>query len=394
MGASTRSPRPRVRTDEAQALAHELHVHQVELETQNEELRRTQVALAAARDRFVDLYDFAPVGYLTLNPQGEVLEANLTAAELLGLPRQQLLGRRFARFVAGADAALWSRHLERTLQSGQRLQFELALRRGAGAEFPGRIDALGVAASGELGPQLRIALSDLSPHKRAESDRRFANNLTEGRESERRRVARELHEDLGQRLSALKMDLAGLRVAAGQPPRPERVGEMIELLDDVMAAVRRISTGLRPMVLDDLGLNAAIDWLARDTARRQGLAIALDLHEPKPPLDERSAVAIYRLAQELLGSIVASARVAGLQIALRQRAGELVLTFTARADAGSDAPALEASAARALGDLTLRMGARWDAQALGGGEGRRFTVRVPLQPDASGERLSLMENPA
>jgi len=76
--------------EEAQALIHELQVHRIELEIQNEELRRTQERLAVAHDRYLDLYDFAPIGYVTVDTDGDILQANLTCERLLGLKRQAL----------------------------------------------------------------------------------------------------------------------------------------------------------------------------------------------------------------------------------------------------------------------------------------------------------------
>ena len=83
---------------DAQNLLEELQIHQIELEMQNEELRHTQLELEAARDRFSDLYDFAPVGYFTISEQGIILEANLTGAELVGTERSALIEQRFSRF--------------------------------------------------------------------------------------------------------------------------------------------------------------------------------------------------------------------------------------------------------------------------------------------------------
>jgi PAS domain-containing protein len=93
-----------------EGVVHELRVHQVELEMQNEELRRAQIALEESRDRFADLYDFAPVGYLTLVPGDLVAAANLTAATLLGVERPKLLRRRLHDFVVPEDQERWDRH--------------------------------------------------------------------------------------------------------------------------------------------------------------------------------------------------------------------------------------------------------------------------------------------
>ncbi|MDO8888122.1 MAG: PAS domain-containing protein, partial [Hydrogenophaga sp.] len=94
-----------------EALEHELHVHQVELVQQNEELQRTQSDLAAAHDRYRDLYDFAPVGYCTLDAQGCISKINLTGAGLLGQPRAALVGKPLARFVSSTDADRWHLYL-------------------------------------------------------------------------------------------------------------------------------------------------------------------------------------------------------------------------------------------------------------------------------------------
>src|SRR5579863_8611523 len=87
----------------ARRALHELRVHQIELEMQNEELRRTQEELEASRARYFDLYDLAPVGYFTLSEQGLILEANLTAAKLLGVPRGTLVKQPLSRFVLRED---------------------------------------------------------------------------------------------------------------------------------------------------------------------------------------------------------------------------------------------------------------------------------------------------
>src|ERR1035441_8559135 len=92
---------------DVQGLAHDLQVHQVELEMQNDELRRTQEAFEAARDRFADLYDFAPLPLLTLSEDGEVLEANLAAASLLALARKHLIHQKFSRFLTAEGLTIF-----------------------------------------------------------------------------------------------------------------------------------------------------------------------------------------------------------------------------------------------------------------------------------------------
>jgi PAS domain-containing protein len=92
----------------SETLLHELRVHQIELEMQNEELRQAHMALEASRDRYLDLYEFAPIGYLTLTAEAQIAKINLTGARLLGMERKQFIPCRFARYVAEPDKALVS----------------------------------------------------------------------------------------------------------------------------------------------------------------------------------------------------------------------------------------------------------------------------------------------
>lgn len=142
-------------------LLHELRVYQIELEMQNEALRKTQTELEASRDRYVDLYDFAPVGYLALTPAGRISKINLTGATLLGVERTKLLSRRFADFVASASRDRWHGMLLQTLRPLQQSADELLLQRGDGSSFPARIDCRQAEADGG-GRELRLTLTDIS----------------------------------------------------------------------------------------------------------------------------------------------------------------------------------------------------------------------------------------
>ncbi|OQX05220.1 MAG: hypothetical protein BWK76_27775 [Desulfobulbaceae bacterium A2] len=150
-------------------LLHELQVHQIELEMQNEELRRAQLALEESRDRYLDLYEFAPVGYLSLDRAGLIVGGNLTAAALLGVERAKLLQKRFDRFVEEEDRDLWRRHLL-ALWGGtghESLTAELRLRRGDGSSSTAQLYSFVPAIAGE-NASVRIAISDVSRRRQAE----------------------------------------------------------------------------------------------------------------------------------------------------------------------------------------------------------------------------------
>jgi PAS domain-containing protein len=110
---------------EAARLRHELRVYQIELEMQNDDLRQIQARLEESRSRYADLYDFAPVGYLTLDKWGQIVEANLTAADILGVERHHLLGRNFWRFLAEADRRAFSRMMANSSNLSKQGEFQV-----------------------------------------------------------------------------------------------------------------------------------------------------------------------------------------------------------------------------------------------------------------------------
>lgn len=180
--------------EKIQKLVHELQVHQIELEMQNEELRQAQAELGESLDRFNDLYDFAPVGYLTLDPEGTVLEANLRLATMLGVERQKLIGRKFTRFVARNEQDTLYLHRRATLEGTVRQSCDLVLHRPDGTTFAARLECIGIRNTGAPAHSCRCAILDITERKRAEDalahshaelERRVAERTAELRESER-----------------------------------------------------------------------------------------------------------------------------------------------------------------------------------------------------------------
>jgi len=150
---------------------HELRVHQIELEMQNEELSRTQAILDTARARYYDLYDLAPVGYFSLNNKGLILEANLTFATLLGVDRGTLLKQPFSRYICREDQDIHYHHFNRLLKTGKPQVCELRLLRKDGAEGWVQIDA--TAAHDSEGLEVfRVAVSDITARKLVEEQLR------------------------------------------------------------------------------------------------------------------------------------------------------------------------------------------------------------------------------
>ena len=159
-----------VSVKDAQQIVHELQVHQIELEMQNDELRRTQLALETARDRYLDLYDFSPASHLTLDTHGTILEANLRAGTLLGSNRKALLGQSLERFIAAEDEGTFHRHCQEVLKTGTRRTCEVHLRNKAGVSHWVHFESLAVHDEAGRITHWRTALLDISDRKRAERE--------------------------------------------------------------------------------------------------------------------------------------------------------------------------------------------------------------------------------
>ncbi|MHC1790380.1 ATP-binding protein [Solidesulfovibrio sp.] len=162
-------------------IIHELRVNQIELELQNEELRRTQAELAQTRDRYANLYDFAPAGYFTLDARGVILEANLKGAAMLAIPRTELIGKPFLVRVARSDQAAFHAGLGRTLETGRTQTLEVRLTRRDGSRFHAELTT--EPWSGQTEPPasqaLRMMIADVSARRDADEAMRQASLILE-----------------------------------------------------------------------------------------------------------------------------------------------------------------------------------------------------------------------
>ncbi|MFT6895710.1 MAG: diguanylate cyclase (GGDEF)-like protein/PAS domain S-box-containing protein [Paraglaciecola sp.] len=167
---------PEIKAQTPEELLHELRVHQIELEMQNESLRQTQQALEDSRDRYIDLYEFAPVAYLTLSEKGLITQTNLTGVTLLGQERHKLINKNFRSLVISEDQNRWVHHFMIALDQKDNFTIELSLKHGNGKVFQAQLDCVRNA----LG--LRITLSDITERKQAENNLRIAATTFESQE--------------------------------------------------------------------------------------------------------------------------------------------------------------------------------------------------------------------
>jgi PAS domain S-box-containing protein len=153
------------------SLIHELRVHQIELEMQNDELLRVQDQLETTRDRYSHLYDFAPVGYLTMSEKGIIKEVNLTGAVLMGIERSALIGKPFTRFVLRDDQDIFYKHRHCLLETGTALPCELRLVKKDGHVFYAHLEFLFIKHKRADLSQIRAVVSDITERKKLEKER-------------------------------------------------------------------------------------------------------------------------------------------------------------------------------------------------------------------------------
>lgn len=205
------------------------------------------------------------------------------------------------------------------------------------------------------------SMMDVSERKRFEEQlqasraalRLLATRHQDVREHERTRIAREIHDSLGQALTALKLHLAAAHEAAarGSAGLPERLAESAQMVDDLVKGVRRIATELRPPILDELGLPAAVEWLAHDFTRRSGIPCGATVLSPNAALPAALATALFRIVQEALTNVARHAGATRVSIALEVKSDVVTLEVT---DDGRGITDAAASGPASLGILGMR----------------------------------------
>ncbi|HKW37333.1 MAG TPA: PAS domain-containing sensor histidine kinase [Burkholderiales bacterium] len=364
---------------------------------QTGERRASDAALQSVRARVGDIVDSAMDAVISTDESQRIVLYNPAAERMFGWPRAAVLGHPLDMLVPERFRRAHQAHVAefgRTGATSRRMGAPGVLfgLRADGEEFP--IEA-SISQHGEHGGKiLTVILRDVTERARAdEALRKSREELRELsaaahsiREQEQRRVAREIHDELGQSLTALKMDVGWLlgNLPAGLPSLFAKLDAMQNQLDETVAATRRISADLRPLMLDDLGLIPAAEWLGQNFSERTGIPCTLHIHPPDIELAEPHASALYRILQESLTNVARHAKATRVEVTLERAGGTLLLTV--RDDGRGFRPA-EARARKTFGLLGLRE----RTLLLGGetsvasepGQGTTVSVRIPLEPDAS-----------
>lgn len=301
--------------------------------------RKLETLIEQLNQRMRSIFDLVPVA-IWITEGDSVVYANAACARLFGSePRDSFEGQSVFQFLSPGSHDLVRGKVAQALaqqESVFSLHGEIARHDGTVRQ----VEMVVAALPDHSRTLVQMVISDItqqSQERRAllhsrHTLREFSASLVEAREEERRRIARELHDELGQRLTALKLELSTLDRSDDAAVQADRVQAMIDMVDDTVAATRRISMDLRPLMLDDLGLQAAIEWLARDFERRTGLRVVLRLASVPEWIDPKTATTLYRIVQEALTNIVRHARATEVRIAVALSEGVIELTVQDNGD--------------------------------------------------------------
>ena len=358
------------------------------------ERRRTEKALRDSEERFrlivEGVKDYA---FFLLDTGGHVVSWNAGAERIKGYRAEEIIGQHFSRFFPEADRQQGKpeRELQVVVAEG-RIEDEGWRLRKDGSPFWANVVITAVRdKEGKLVGFSKLT-RDLTRRKQAEEElkrseqqlRSLAERLQEVREEERTRIARELHDELGQAMTGLKMDLARLEKHVSKPDAGggaalrDKITGMTKLIDGTIHSVRRISTELRPGMLDDLGLRTAIEWQANEFQSRSGISCELKSLPDEVRLSRDAATAVFRIFQEALTNVARHAKASRVEVAMMKESGHWILEVSDNGRGISDA---ELADKASLGLL----GMRERAAVLGGdvrvagmeGGGTMVRVRIP-----------------
>ena len=366
-----------------------------ELDAMNASLEQRVAArteeLDEARQKLAGIIDSAMDAVITVDEGQRIILFNAAAEQVFGLPRAEALGLPLTDLMPQRFRESHGTHLQRFGASGgttRRMggqRVVMGLRRN-GEEFP--LDA-SISQLQMHGHRFyTVILRDVTERERAEqalvSSRQelheIATASAAAREQEKGRIARELHDELGQQLTALRLDIDFVGLAAGADPAiAAKVAAMRALVDATVVATRRIASDLRPMLLDDLGAVPAIEWLVEQFGKRCGIPVSLAVDPPDLELAGAQATSAYRIVQEALTNVARHAQATDVRVMLRRTGDELVLAVQ------DDGRGFDLAAARRPNAFGL-VGLRERAYLVNGritidsapGEGTRVEAVLPL----------------
>ncbi len=342
------------------------------------------------------MIETSPIGIITFDAKGLLTAANPAGLKIFGVEKQDdALGYWLFEDPNIPDDIKRQVREGRTVFYEAWYEFELIHRRRLyRSSATGRIyvDAVITPMSADNGREpsgFLLQISDATRRKLVEEDlrqsyaelKRLSAHIQSVREEERTRIARQIHDELGQLLMALKIDIVWMekRIGAGSAPLVEKMAAVRKNMDTIAEVVEKISLELRPSVLDRLGLAAAVEWQGQEFARKTGIACRVAVDLGRLELDDERATAIFRIVQEALTNVARHAQATVVGLSLRFADRTLVLEIS---DNGRGIPPEAIHSAESFGLVQIRERAEFcGGQAdfgPGADGGTRVRVTIPI----------------
>jgi PAS domain S-box-containing protein len=375
-----------------------------QLEREIEERRQTEEALARQVTLVQDLYNNAPCGYHSLDPEGTFVQINDTELAWLGYAREEVLGRmKFSDIVTADSLKLHQQTFPEFKARGWVRDVEYELIRRDGTVMPVSLSATAIRDEAGHFLMSRSTVFDMTERKRTEEAikqselrlRHLTSQLLTAQEEDRHRISLALHDDLGQSLMVLKLQLRG--VEKNLPPGPgaaksrEECTVALDYLDTTIQNIRRISKNLRPAILENFGLGSALKSLVNEFCQRQELKCSYEVDDLAQSFPTETEIVIYRIFQETLTNIGKHAQATRVEIVVKKRQDHVHLSIN---DNGTGFDMKEVLAGTSntggmgLGSMEERVRMLGGTLQLGSemGKGTRISFNVPLiinKPDGA-----------
>ena len=298
-----------------------------ELEEILVERKRAEVALRESEERYRELFENAKDAIYVHDLEGTYLKINRAAEELSGYTREEIVGHNYTEFVAPEHINFVRKSFCAKLAEQGETSYEVDVIAKDGRRVPVEVSSRAIYGDGKIIGVQGMA-RDITERKLAQDTlQMFSRQLIEAQEDERRRIARELHDQIGQILTAVKMNLHTVQRFNVGVEAGSYVKDNIEAVDEALRLVRDLSIELRPPVLDDLGLVTALGWYVDRYTKRTGLNVdvVIELPDPNERFSRDLETACFRIAQEALTNVVRHASASNVTLQLSKSAKALAL---------------------------------------------------------------------
>jgi PAS domain S-box-containing protein len=292
------------------------------------ERKRAEAALRESEERYRELFENAKDAIYVHDLSGRYTSINRAAEQLSGYAREEILGKHFSNFVAPRDLKEVRTNLCRKLDDENETVYEVNVVTRAGQRVPVEISSRLIYENG-VAVGIQGTARDITDRKRAqEALRIYSQRLIQAQEAEREKIARELHDQIGQILTAVRINLQSIQRSYGSDENIPRFDESIAIVDEALGRVRELSLELRPSLLDDLGLTAALRWYVDHFAQRTGIiAEVLNGSKEDGRLPRELETACFRIAQEALTNVARHAKASSVSVQLDHGREKMLLTI-------------------------------------------------------------------